>query len=197
MNRPLVLTLAATAVWALGAVWFYDCKIKRVCGPGEAVASPVAATAAQPAPASAPPDRAADTLPPARDSTVAPTPPTPAASTGVVLRVSFDARSAAVVPPADAAARLDAIKAAIAAGQELAVFGHSDGRGARARIAVVSQQRAEALRDWLLAQGVPANAITTVASREDREPIASNRDEDGRRLNRRAEAVLLPRPPES
>ena len=188
MNRTLALTLAGTALWALGAVWYYDCKIKRVCGPENTLltTAPDATPAAQPQAAS--PRVTTPAAPP--EAAVVKAPAAAVSGPQRVLTVSFDARSSAVLPPEDAAARLATLKAGIAEGRKVLVLGHSDGRGARARIAIVSLQRAQALRDWLLLQGIPASAIAAVESREDREPVASNNREDGRRLNRRAEAVL-------
>ena len=191
MKHALLLVGAATGLWGLGAVWVYDCKIKRVCGPSSTVSAPPAAapaavlsTPVAPAPAA----EAAPTSVPAADPL--PTAAVPPPATGVVLTVSFDARSSALLPPADAEARLTLLRSGIAQGLKIRVLGHSDGRGARERIAIVSQQRAESLRDWLLAQGIPPSAIVAVESREDRDPIASNHRDEGRRLNRRAEAVL-------
>ncbi|MDO9451465.1 MAG: OmpA family protein [Stagnimonas sp.] len=198
MNRALTLTIAAAALWMLGGTWYYDCKIKRVCGPETAaVVVTEPAETAPAAPESAEP-RAAEpaTVTPALTLPPAPAPsPLPTLETSgptLVLTVSFDARSAALQPPADAAARLEVLRQGIAQGRKVLVLGHSDGLGARARISVVSQQRADALRDWLLAQGIPATAIAAVESREDREPIASNSRAEGRSQNRRAEAVLAP-----
>lgn len=185
MNRALLLTGIASGLWALGAVWLYDCKIKRVCGPGTTASAPETAsdaTRATPMQAASAPDNT--------PAAVADTAAVAVVAPGVVLTVSFDARSAALLPPADAAARLDTLRAGMAQGLKIRVLGHSDGRGARSRIAIVSQQRAESLRDWLLAEGIPPAAIVAVESREDRDPIASNHRDEGRRMNRRAEAVL-------
>lgn len=193
MNRALTLTVVATALWMLGGTWYYDCKIKRVCGPETAaVVATEPAETAPAAPESAEPATVtpALTLPPAPASSPLPTLETSGPT--LVLTVSFDARSSALQPPADAAARLEVLRQGIAQGRKVLVLGHSDGLGARARISVVSQQRADALRDWLLAQGIPSTAIAAVESREDREPIASNSRAEGRSQNRRAEAVLAP-----
>ncbi len=196
MNRALTLTVVAAALWMVGGTWYYDCKIKRVCGPETAavvVTEPAETAPAAPESAAA---RAAATVTPALTLPPAPAPsPLPTLETSgptLVLTVSFDARSSALQPPADAAARLEVLRQGIAQGRKVLVLGHSDGLGARARISVVSQQRADALRDWLLAQGIPATAIAAVESREDREPIASNSRAEGRSQNRRAEAVLAP-----
>lgn len=198
MNRALTLTVVATALWMVGGTWYYDCKIKRVCGPETSDAVDAPADEAKPAPTEStqPPAAETATVAPALTSPPAPTPsPLPTLDTSGptrVLTVSFDARSSALQPPADAAARLEVLRQGIAQGRKVLVLGHSDGLGARARISVVSQQRADALRDWLLAQGIPSTAIAAVESREDREPIASNSRAEGRSQNRRAEAVLAP-----
>ena len=198
MNRALTLTVVATALWMLGGTWYYDCKIKRVCGPETSAAVVAPATAPAPAPAefAEPTATVPTTVTPVLTLPRAPAPsPLPTLDTSgptLVLTVSFDARSAALQPPPDAAARLEVLRQGIAQGRKVLVLGHSDGLGARARIAVVSQQRADALRDWLLAQGIPSTAIVAVESREDREPIASNSRAEGRSQNRRAEAVLAP-----
>lgn len=209
MKRDIAVTLVITALWALGAIWFYDCKIKRVCGPEKLAAStasaalppPVdAASAGSPATMPAPSAPSSETA--AATTTTAPitlgqTPAPDAAPAtpqrpSAVLTVTFDARSAAIQPPTDVEAKLEVLRRGIAEGRKIIVLGHSDGRGARARIAVVSQERADALRDWLLTQGFTPADIAAVESREDREPIASNSRPEGRSANRRAEAVLTP-----
>lgn len=197
MKRSLALLALCAAVWAVGSTWYYDCKIKRVCGP-DALAAPLPTErteaglgadeqTAEPAAA-----LVAETLetPPIQMTTA------PATSLGPqsVLTVAFDARSAAIAPPADVAARLDVLRQGIAAGKKILVRGHSDGHGARERIAVVSRQRAEGMRDWLLTQGFAASDIADVESREDRDPIANNGQADGRAKNRRAEALLVSSP---
>lgn len=210
MRRAVSLTLIAAGVWALGSIWYYDCKVKRVCGPQETAApriAPAAAVEAGPDAVALPTDEGIAADPPVATGLVTPAILPPAAITPLpeldqregptlVLRVSFDARSAALKPPDDVAARLDLLQRGIAQGRKVMVLGHSDGLGARSRISVVSQQRADALRDWLLAQGIAAKSIASVESREDREPIASNTRPEGRSLNRRAEALLTPLPQE-
>lgn len=216
MKRAVTLTLATAAVWALGSVWYYDCKVKRVCGPQEAAASiatattadspPPSSAAAAAATAASEPTAPAAALAPAAVPSSIPIPPAavmPALpeldnreGPTLVLRVNFDARSSALQTPEDVAARLELLQRGIAQGRKVMVLGHSDGLGARSRISVVSQQRADALRDWLIAQGIAAKSIASVESREDREPIASNSRPEGRSLNRRAEALLTPLPQE-
>lgn len=195
MKQGVAFTLLAAAVWLVGGTWYYDCKIKRVCGPER-----VSAIAAPAPPASLTAAAEIDEVPaPTNVSATAATAPPTAAPAPVdplqaMLTVTFDARSSALVPPADAAEKLAALKRGVAQGQKILVLGHSDGSGARVRIGVVSQQRADALRDWLLTQGIAASAIAAVESREDRDPIASNSRAEGRAKNRRAEARLISPP---
>jgi len=198
MKRAVVITLLAAIAWLFFGTWYYDCKIKRVCGPDEDEVKPVAA--AEPSPVSAPatvaPAPVANTTPAQELAATKPAAPVSLAGPEpiLVLTVSFDARSAAIQPPADAAEKVALLKRGVAEGKKILVLGHSDGSGARVRIGIVSQQRADTLRDWLLTQGIAANAISAVESREDRNPIASNSRAEGRAKNRRAEALLIPAP---
>lgn len=66
------------------------------------------------------------------------------------------------------------------------VQGHTDNRGRRAANVRLSRDRAEAVRDWLLARGLEAERVTATGFGPDR-PAASNRTEDGRSRNRRIE----------
>lgn len=182
MKRSLALTLALTALWALASVWYYDCKIKRVCGPDQPADIP-AATASDPGP------KAVIAAPAATPAAV---PATPAAA--VVekpqLTVRFAKKSSEIELPPDADQTLVALQRAVARGQRLLVTGHSDNRGERRRIAIVSAERAEALRAWLILKGIAPEAFAKVESREDREPIADNSTAEGRALNRRAVVTL-------
>jgi len=177
MIRPVAVTLLLTALWALGSVWYYDCKIKRVCGPSTITAALPIATAV---PASIRALPLTTTLSP-QPQVVTP-----------VLTVHFGRKSTDMLLPADADEVLQALLTASAAGRKVVVTGHSDARGAPELKSMLSAQRAEILRDWLLSRGLPAAAISTVESREDREPIADNKTAAGRASNRRAIATLAP-----
>lgn len=203
MTRGVALTLALSVLWAAGSVWYYDCKIKRVCGPGDAVQAapaPVGEAAAAP-PATAPPPFADDlqvdeTLSRLPANTAAPDADAPKADPAglgmLLLRVRFDPKSAEPVLPADAEQSLATLRSLVAEGAKLRIVGHSDSRGERARIAVVSQQRAQMLREWLVARGVPGEAVAAIESEDDRVPLASNDTAEGRARNRRAEVWLQP-----
>lgn len=69
---------------------------------------------------------------------------------------------------------------------KFAVVGHTDSRGADAYNQVLSEQRAAAVRDWLVANGVDASRLTVVGMGEN-EPVANNETAEGRAKNRRVE----------
>lgn len=68
------------------------------------------------------------------------------------------------------------------------VQGHTDDRGSDRRNLKLSQQRADAVREYLMGRGVEPFRMTARGYGESR-PIASNRTTDGRAANRRVEFV--------
>ena len=69
------------------------------------------------------------------------------------------------------------------------IEGHTDSRGKTESNRVLSQRRADAVRDALIAAGVAANRISSVGLGED-QPVASNDSEEGRARNRRVDVIL-------
>ena len=69
------------------------------------------------------------------------------------------------------------------------IEGHTDSRGNANANQVLSQRRAESVRDALVAAGVDAARITAVG-RGEAEPVASNDSEEGRAKNRRVDVIL-------
>lgn len=72
---------------------------------------------------------------------------------------------------------------------EVRIFGHTDNTGTDAVNERLSLERAQSVKDYLVARGVRANAVQ-VAGRGEREPVADNGTEAGRAKNRRVEIFL-------
>jgi outer membrane protein OmpA-like peptidoglycan-associated protein len=64
--------------------------------------------------------------------------------------------------------------------------GHTDSTGPEAYNMTLSQRRAKAVRDYLVAGGIDASRIETVGYGET-QPVADNSTRDGRAQNRRVE----------
>ena len=75
------------------------------------------------------------------------------------------------------------------AGLTLEVDGFTDDVGSEETNQRLSEKRAEAVRDFLVQQGVPANSITAQGLGE-ANPVAANDTPVGRQRNRRVELVL-------
>jgi outer membrane protein OmpA-like peptidoglycan-associated protein len=75
-------------------------------------------------------------------------------------------------------------------GTEVLIVGHTDSVGADDYNMRLSYRRAEAARQFLVAQGVPAARIR-VEGRGEMEPIASNETDAGRQQNRRVEIAIF------
>lgn len=71
------------------------------------------------------------------------------------------------------------------------VAGHTDSTGSDSYNQLLSQQRAQAVSQVLMSNGVQPVRIDTVGFGESR-PVASNATAEGRALNRRVELTLLP-----
>lgn len=69
------------------------------------------------------------------------------------------------------------------------IGGHTDNIDTDEHNLTLSQQRAEAVRKYLVAHGVPTNTLIAVGYGASR-PIADNATEDGRQNNRRIEFVV-------
>jgi outer membrane protein OmpA-like peptidoglycan-associated protein/opacity protein-like surface antigen len=67
---------------------------------------------------------------------------------------------------------------------DVEIRGHTDGSGSEEHNLDLSQRRADAVRDYLVSKGIPADKLTAVGKGE-AEPIADNDTADGRAQNRR------------
>lgn len=69
------------------------------------------------------------------------------------------------------------------------VIGHTDSKGDAAANLALSQERVEAARSWMIAQGADPDRIIATGKGET-EPRASNDTEEGRQANRRVEFII-------
>ncbi|GHD65901.1 OmpA family protein [Jeongeupia chitinilytica] len=106
---------------------------------------------------------------------------------GIQVDVQFATDSAAIEPQYHAA--LDKLAEELkASGKHGEIAGHTDNVGDAAHNKALSEQRAAAVRDYLIGKGVAPDALTAVGYGDSR-PVADNGSEDGRRQNRRIEYV--------
>ena len=76
--------------------------------------------------------------------------------------------------------------------QPVVVEGYTDSRGADDTNLKLSQARADAVKDFLVSQGVKAEKLRAVGRGEDK-PVASNDTPEGRANNRRVEIIVQPK----
>jgi OOP family OmpA-OmpF porin len=110
----------------------------------------------------------------------------------VVQGLEFETDSAVIRP--ETATVLDEVAGVMKAKPSVAIRaeGHTDATGDLAANQALSTGRANAVKDYLVAQGVPADRVAT-AGFADEQPIGTNDTSEGRAINRRTEIVLVQR----
>lgn len=73
--------------------------------------------------------------------------------------------------------------------EQIRVIGHTDSQGSAAFNQRLSEQRAQALKDYLIDQGIAADRIEAVGMGET-QPVADNGSAEGRARNRRVELEI-------
>jgi len=73
----------------------------------------------------------------------------------------------------------------------VSIEGHTDNVGGESANMRLSQKRAEAVRDYLVSQGIASDRMTDKGFGK-ADPVASNETADGRAQNRRVELKVLP-----
>jgi len=107
----------------------------------------------------------------------------------ICSRVMFDFNKYSLKPSArEKIAKVSGILLAYP-GLKVQVEGYTDPTGNDEYNIKLSQQRADAIRDHLVAQGVPAASVTAIGYGK-ANPVASNDTADGRQENRRVELVV-------
>lgn len=103
--------------------------------------------------------------------------------------ISFDTNSAAIKPPLRAVLDPFANSLRDDPSARLRIIGHTDSTGTDAINNPLSLERAQSVRDYLVARGVAPQRVEVIG-RGDREPVADNSTEAGRAKNRRVEIFL-------
>lgn len=134
---------------------------------------PVAAPAPAPAPAPA--------LAPA---------PAPAPEKMVLNGVNFDYDKATLRPEDLSIIDRDAATLDKWGNVNIEVAGHTDSRGSDEYNMNLSQQRAEAVRNYLISKGIAADRLTAKGYGES-QPVADNETDEGRFKNRRVELIKM------
>ena len=112
---------------------------------------------------------------------------------GLVITLSgsvlFRSAQSTLLPSAQV--KLDQVADALLAvrAHNLIVEGHTDSQGSESYNQGLSQRRADAVRDYLVQRGYPADRIQARGMGKD-SPIASNASPEGRANNRRVEIVI-------
>jgi outer membrane protein OmpA-like peptidoglycan-associated protein len=109
----------------------------------------------------------------------------------MVLRVQFVTNRSALVPASTAI--LDSVATAIIAspGSRWEVQGYTDIRGTVRANQILSQARAQAVVNYLVAKGVPRGSMTATGFASER-AVGSNRTPEGMAANRRVQLRRLP-----
>jgi outer membrane protein OmpA-like peptidoglycan-associated protein len=74
-------------------------------------------------------------------------------------------------------------------GHRITIEGHTDSVGGEESNIALSQRRADAVKNYLVRRGVPADSITTTGKGE-AFPVAGNETSAGRQKNRRVEVII-------
>ncbi len=104
--------------------------------------------------------------------------------------ILFDEGKATI--KSDAAQNLKQISASIEkrhTGGNVRIYGHTDATGSAGANKELAEQRAEAVRNWLVQNGAIADTRVSLHPVGESQPVASNATEQGREQNRRVEIV--------
>jgi len=109
---------------------------------------------------------------------------------GLGENILFDQGKATI--KSDAAQNLKQISASIEkrhTGGKVRIYGHTDATGSAGANKELAEQRAEAVRNWLVQNGAIADTRVSLHPVGESQPVASNATEQGREQNRRVEIV--------
>lgn len=111
---------------------------------------------------------------------------------GIEETVLFDTDKATIKP--SAAKALEQISASIgqrSAGKQMRIIGHADSRDTKSYNKELSEQRAEAVKNWLVQNGKIEASRVAIQPMGESKPVASNETAAGRQQNRRVEIAVI------
>jgi outer membrane protein OmpA-like peptidoglycan-associated protein len=76
-------------------------------------------------------------------------------------------------------------------GGQIRIYGHADARADASYNQQLSEQRAEAVKNWLVSNGNIDSANISIEPMGESAPVASNQTPQGRQMNRRVEIVAI------
>lgn len=103
--------------------------------------------------------------------------------------IFFDTGKSALKPGAKSTLTKIAAQLKGSENLKIAVEGHTDSVGTEAKNMELSERRAQAVRDFLVSSGIPADRITA-AGKGEGDPVATNKTAAGRQQNRRVELII-------
>lgn len=112
---------------------------------------------------------------------------------GLVITLSgsvlFASDESTLLPAAQT--KLNEVAQALLASKErrITIEGHTDSQGSTDHNVVLAQERAEAVRSYIVSRGYPSNLVFAQGIGEGR-PIADNNSAEGRANNRRVEIII-------
>ena len=106
----------------------------------------------------------------------------------MALYINFDTGKSAIKPESMPIVEQIATLMKAHTDLKLSIEGHTDNVGTAASNKTLSEQRAKAVLDAVVKQGIAANRMTAVGWGQDK-PVADNRTEEGKAKNRRVEIV--------
>jgi OOP family OmpA-OmpF porin len=122
------------------------------------------------------------------ESIVITTPPPPAERIVLASDALFDFDQAKLLQQGQAA--LKKLAQNITENDRLIITGHTDNVGTEEYNLKLSDKRANAVKDYLVLQGISSEQIETEAKGES-EPVADNDTHEGRTANRRVEIIII------
>jgi OOP family OmpA-OmpF porin len=103
--------------------------------------------------------------------------------------INFEPDSAVILPDGEGLLNQGLALMTIRPAMTITIVGHTDSRGSDEVNRLLSEQRAESVKQWFVDRGIDPSRLTTRGAGET-EPIADNATQDGRRLNRRIQFFL-------